>query len=419
MPSIINGLFAGRAGISSHGIAIATVGDNISNSSTVGYKTTRAEFEDLLAGGQTIGKVVGSGSNIKRITTIQEQGTFEFTGRPLDLSIDGDGFFVVRDENSLNQFYTRAGNFRVNDEGNIVTQSDQVVLGFPPSGSGSLQALNINTITQGQIQTNTVTLSGNLDSTSAVQASPGGTDFDAIQGAAAFSTTTSVFDPQGAKHEIRYYFFKTAANAWSVEAYVDAGEVGGTAGNAQLVDTFALTFNADGSRATAAPTPPAGDLTMSLAWANGSTPPNQAIAVNLPSFTQFATQSAIDAITGDGNGVGAVSSVSVNSNGDVFAILDNGQTATLGVVALATFANSEGMSRVGGSRFEETIESGPPIIGVPGRSSGSIEGGNLELSTTDLANEFVKLITLQRGFQASSRIISQIDQLLNEIIQLA
>ena len=168
MPSIINGLFAGRAGISSHGIAIATVGDNIANASTVAYKTSRTEFEDVIAGGQTVGKVVGSGSGVSRITQVMAQGTFEFTGRPLDLGIDGDSFFVVEAQDTGQRFYTRAGNFRVNEEGQVVTQRGDIVLGFSPTGSGNLQEINVNTFTQPNISTNDITIAGQLDSTSAI-----------------------------------------------------------------------------------------------------------------------------------------------------------------------------------------------------------------------------------------------------------
>lgn len=133
MPSIVNGLFSGRSGISSHGIAIAVIGDNISNASTLGYKTSRAEFADLIAGGQTSGKVVGSGSQVSSISTIFEQGTSEFTGRPLDLTVDGNGFFVLAD--GLQRFYTRAGNFKLDEEGNIVNQNGLNVLGFPATGA--------------------------------------------------------------------------------------------------------------------------------------------------------------------------------------------------------------------------------------------------------------------------------------------
>ena len=136
MPSIINGLFAGRSGISSHGSAIAVVGDNISNASTIGYKAARAEFEDLIAGGQASGRVIGAGSSVSSINSIFQQGTLEFTSRPLDLAIDGNGFFAVADGSQ--RFYTRAGNFKIDSSGYIVNQNGLAVLGFPAGGSGAL-----------------------------------------------------------------------------------------------------------------------------------------------------------------------------------------------------------------------------------------------------------------------------------------
>ena len=133
MPSIINGLFAGRSGIASHGTAISVVGDNISNSSTIGFKAARAEFEDLIAGGQTAGRVVGSGSSVSAVSPIFEQGTLELTSRPLDLAIDGNGYFALA--NGAERFYTRAGNFKIDSAGFVVNPNGLAVLGFPAGGT--------------------------------------------------------------------------------------------------------------------------------------------------------------------------------------------------------------------------------------------------------------------------------------------
>lgn len=429
MASIINGLFAGRAGITSHGLAIATVGDNIANGNTIGYKAARTEFEDVMAGGQTPGRVVGSGSSASRITSIMEQGTFEFTGRPLDLGIDGDSFFVIQDGDTGQRYYTRAGNFRVNDEGQIVTQRDEILLGYSPDGSGTLQEINVNTFSQPNVDTNLVDVGGNLDSTSAIVASPeaaapgnnSSATYQELSTDAQFQTSVTVFDPLGAKHDIRLFYYHTGVNQWEVGAYVDQPDVSaaGTAGEPFYLGSFNLAFNSDGSRATPPPALGTGDFNFAFNWANGSTPPAHDVELNLDPYTQFATSSSVDSIVADGSGVGAISNISVSKDGVVFAVLDNGTSTELGTVALVRFANPEGLQRLGQNRLLESIDSGTPVLGTPGGNFGSIEGGNLELSTTDIANEFVKLITLQRGFQASSRIIGQIDNLLNEIIQLA
>lgn len=440
MPSIINGLFSGRSGIASHGTAISVIGDNISNSSTVGFKTARAEFQDLIAGGQTSGKVVGSGSSTSAVSTIMDQGTLEFTGRTLDLAIDGNGFFAVVSGNS--RYYTRAGNFKIDQSGFVVNQNGLQVLGFPAAGSGALEPINVNTISQGSIATNAVTISGNVDASSdqilvadipvttmAGAAAGSLTTYAELNDAAEFSTVVEVFDSLGASHTVSFFFFHTGVNEYTVRGYVNSEEVdpagaatglprqititGGNAINGSIV----MTFDGDGSRNN----PPAAgsyDLSADIAWNNGSLA--STIGVSLDPYTQYSSVSNVSSITQDGQGVGTVGSLNIEKNGDIFAILTNGQTAVIGKIGLVNFSNPEGLIRVGNQLMQQSPVSGEPIAGVPGSGVfGKLQSGSIELSTVDIANEFVKLITLQRGFQANSRIINTINGLLNEIIQLA
>lgn len=440
MPSIVNGLFSGRSGIASHGTAIAVVGDNISNGNTVGFKTARAEFQDLIAGGQTSGKIVGSGSSTSAVSTIMDQGTLEFTGRTLDLAIDGNGFFAVASGNS--RYYTRAGNFKIDASGYIVNQNGLQVLGFPANGTGALEAINVNTISQGSIATNTVTISGNVDAsadtvlaadipvTSMAGAAPASaTTYADLNDAAEFSTVVEVFDSLGASHTVSFFFFHTDVNEYTVRAYVNSDEVdpsgtatglprqitlaGGNATNGSII----LSFDGDGSRNNA-PAAGANDLQASIAWNNGSVA--SSIGISMKPYTQYSSVSNVSAITQDGQGVGTVGSLNIEKNGDIFAILTNGQTAIIGTIGLVNFSNGEGLIRVGNQLLQQSPVSGEPIAGVPGSGVfGKLQSGSIELSTVDIANEFVKLITLQRGFQANSRIINTINSLLNEIIQLA
>ena len=140
MPSIIDGLFAGRSGIQSHGTGISVLADNISNSNTTGFKQSRADFADLVAGNLSGGSsvVAGSGSAVTAVTPILTQGTFEFTGRGLDVAIDGNGYFTVADAATGQKFYTRAGNFKIDTNGNVLDQNGYQVQGFPSTGAGGL-----------------------------------------------------------------------------------------------------------------------------------------------------------------------------------------------------------------------------------------------------------------------------------------
>lgn len=429
--SIINGLFAGRSGISSHGAAIAVVGDNISNSSTVGYKASRAEFEDLIAGGGGAGRTIGSGASLAAVTTPFTQGTLEFTNRSLDLAIDGNGMFAVQDGEQ--RFYTRAGNFQVNAGGDIVDQNGYSVLGYSATGTGALETLNVNSVSSSSAATTTVSIAANLDARSAevalangLQFQAGGAyaspvPFDTLGTDAAFQTTVDVVDSLGASHQLSLYFFKNDNpldnREWGVGIYAEGSEItGGTAGEAELLGYGLFSFPSNGSLGAA---PTLNQLVTDIQWTNGSDQ-TQDIDFSLDPLTQFASASQVSAVTQDGRGVGAVTGVSIDTDGTVSATLDNGDFAILGTVGLVNFANPEGLQRVGGNLYVQSNASGEPIAGAPGAGTfGDIQSGSLELSTTDIATEFVKLITLQRGFQASSRIITTINQLLNEVIQLA
>lgn len=417
MPSIVDGLFAGRAGIASHGNAISVLSDNISNSNTTGFKQSRADFSDLLAGnlsgaGATI---AGSGSRVIGITPILTQGSFEFTGRGLDTGIDGKGFFLAEDSLGTGQrFYSRAGNFRLDTDGFLLNQNSYRVLGFPSSGAGGLDYLNINDRTQASVGSTTATIGGNLDASDDIAAEPAaGSTYAQINSAAQFSTFVNIFDTLGASHTVSVYFFHTAANAWTASAYVEGAEVtGGTAGLPTKLNGLSLVFGSDGQLTV----PTANSETITPAWVNGSDP-TVPVVVSFSPITQYAAASAIDNIAQNGTGSGNVVGFSIEKDGKLIAQLDNGQTSNVGTVALANFANSEGLRRAGGSLFQETVESGVAVVGTPGTGTyGNLESGALELSNADIATDFIKLISLQRGFQGSSRIIQSINQLLTDLV---
>ncbi|MCB0310527.1 MAG: flagellar hook protein FlgE [Bdellovibrionales bacterium] len=432
MPSIVNGLFSGRSGISSHGAAIAVVGDNIANSSTIGFKASRAEFEDLIAGGQTSGKVIGSGSSNSAVSTIFEQGTLEFTSRPLDLAIDGNGFFVVRDGNGQD-YYTRAGNFKINQAGVIVDQNEFSVLGFPEGGSGALEEIDINDVSQSTVATTAVTITGNVDAGAPEflgtipAAAAAGTvpssetvTYSDLNDAAEFSTVLEVFDSLGASHTVTFFFFHTDAGEYTVRGYVNSEDVDGSgtsSGYPRQIATTTITFGSDGDRTDAPVIDPDFD-DINVPWNNGSSTTTD-LDVTFD-FTSFASSSNVQSLTQNGQGIGAVTSISIEENGNIFALLSNGQSAVIGTIGMINFSNPEGLTRIGNNLLQQSANSGEPIVGTPlSGTFGGIQSGSIELSTVDIANEFVKIITLQRGFQANSRIITTINQLLNEIISLA
>lgn len=433
MASIIDGLFSGRAGIQSHGIAIAVIADNIANQNTVGFKSGRADFTDLLAGslGGGGGAVSpGSGSAVKSVTRILNQGTFEFTGRDLDIGIDGNGFLLVRDGTG-SVFYTRAGNLSVDAEGNLRDQNNFFVLGYSATGSGELDALNVSERVAGDIATTNIDLGGNLRADGGATISPNaalppgdaGASYAQLNDASSFAYSVTAYDSLGGKHNLRAYFFNTdpGNREWSVEIYADGGDINNApdpaipAGTPVLLDRLPLLFQGNGQLV---PGPPTAVTPADITWANGSDA--GVITFDFSRFTQFASPSSIESSSQNGTGSGSVVGYSIEKDGSLRAQLDNGQSALVGTIGLATFANNEGLKRVGNSLYTQTAASGEPIVGTPSVGTfGLLESGALELSTSDLAGDFIKLISLQRGFQGSSRIVSSISDLLNEVVNLA
>jgi flagellar hook protein FlgE len=450
VPSISDGLFAGRAGIQSHGTAISVLADNIANQNTVGFKQSRADFVDLLAG--TIGGgsgagSTGSGSAVVSITPNLIQGSFESTGRGLDAGVDGNGMFIVNDPNTGQRFYTRAGNFQVDPEGNLLDQNGFGVQGFPANGGGGLEALNVNVQATGDVDTSAITITGNLDPGQPDDVSPqvatpiagfvtvpnpaggievAGQTFATLSDQADFQTSVDVFDSLGASHTVTTFFYHSTLgdasvpqnSVWTVQSVVDGAEInGGTAGVPFQIGSAQIEFGSNGLR-TNPPIAPAFDMQANPAWSSGAAAGD--IGFNFNPFTQFASPSNIGSISQNGTGSGSVVGFSIGDDGTLSAQLDNGEVATIGTIALAIFANTEGLARLGNSLFAETSNSGEAVIGQPDTGTfGRLESGALELSNSDIASDFIKLISLQRGFQGSSRVITNIDDLLNEIINLA
>jgi flagellar hook protein FlgE len=464
VPSIANGLFAGRAGIAAHGTAIGVLGDNIANANSTGFKASRADFSDLLAGnlgGGSGGITVGSGAQVKSVKPVFTQGTLEFTGRGLDNAIDGAGFFVVEDTGG-GRSYTRAGNFQLSKTGELLDQNGFNVMGFPATKQG-IQPLSVQNITQSEIKSTAVKITGNLDAgangqlfTSFWDASTGSvlttntgtpagvttipafTTFSTLNNSADFQVPVNVFDSLGGSHPVNLFFFRDrnfaptatpdVATRWMVRAYVDGAELrnGTPSAPVQLGGDGFMTFDSDGTRVT----PIAGASVITNAqlpievtpnrfrWANGA--PSDEIDFNLEPFTSFNNKSLVNSLSQDGKGAGNVVSFSIQADGSLFAQLDNGTTTSIGRLAMANFANPEALDRRGNALYVQSSTSGDPVIGRPQSGQfGAIQAGALELSTTDIASDFIKLISLQRGFQGSSRIITSINELLNDVINLA
>jgi len=420
--ALTGALFAGVSGINANGNAMNIIGDNIANVNTIGFKSSRAVFFDLLSA-DVGGTKVGLGSRLADAQRPFVQGGVETTNSPTDMAIQGRGLFVLRDTAGAS-FYSRAGQFVLDDQGNLVNPAGLRVQGFGLDSAGNINTgLNdivINQTVVAPVPTSTITSTVNLDATATtpIPTFPVGVPPSGLPAAwfagANFSTVLTVFDSLGQGHDLTYLFRKTAANTWDYRVVANAAEVGGTAGNLQQVGSGTLVFNANGSLNTGTP------ANITAAWANGASA--QTITAANQIFlgtTQYAQASSVSVLNQNGSTSGVLRGINIGTDGTITGQFTTGGTQPLFRVALADFPSPEGLTHLGNSLFVESQQSGQVLIGAPDNGSfGTVLSGSLELSTVDLATEFVKMVTTQRAFQASSRTITVTDTLLEEVSNL-
>ncbi len=428
--SIVRSMQTGASGIRAHGEALAVTGDNIANVNTVGFKRSRSVFEDELGrsvvGGSAIPQA-GSGARLGHIQQMWSQGALLVTGAPTDLALSGDGFFVVRGNvNGVDgNFFTRAGQFRADANGQLINPNGLNLQGYQADETGRLAStvsdLRVATGTVPAVATATISMDANLDATAVA---PAAWDPTNPAGTSNFATTATVYDSLGAPHEATVYFRKSAANSWEWHAMVDGGELtGGTAGVPTEGASGTVTFDTSGALDT--------ETTTASSWNFLDAAAAQTIAFDfgesittdggtgLEGLTQFASSSAVTALTQDGYAAGSVAGVAIESDGTVTGVFTNGQRRTLGQIVVADFASVDGLQRAGEGLYASSVESGEPLVGTAGTGGrGSISAGSLEGSNVDLGSEFVDMIAYQRAFQANSRVITTADEMYSELVNL-
>jgi flagellar hook protein FlgE len=422
-------MFSAANGLQAHSDAMNTVSDNIANISTTGYKQNQARFGDILSStvaDAAAGKAQGQGATITGIQTNFTQGTMQPTGRSTDLALQGNGFFVVKGAyaGTDGQFFTRDGGFHMDANGALVNSHGLIVQGYMADKQGVAQS-QISDMQVGGVAlvppkaTSTGIIRANLDSQAPV------IPFDLTQPASTstFGTSLTVFDSRGAPYDCDLYFCNVGGNSYSWHAVVDGGtQTGGTAGTNFEAGTGTLTFDTDGFLVS----PSTDTATFNFVGAD----PAQAIAFTFgdatadggtgrDGITSYQGTSNITFLEQNGYAEGALLGVSVDDSGGVFGSFTNGLQRFLGTVGVANFVNPEGLGRVGGSLFIVNGESGLPAIGPPGVGGrGNIVAGALEQSNVNLSQEFVNLLTYQRGFEANTRSIKASDQMLQELVNL-
>jgi flagellar hook protein FlgE len=336
------------------------------------------------------------------------------TGRELDVAISGGGFFMVGDA-AAPQF-TRSGNLEINAAGNLTTSFGKEILGYSGVDLATLGPINMFDVNTVGTPTTQIQIYGNLDGAARTAQPPANPQtFRELNQSLSFISSQSLYDSQGARHEIVIAMFRTAPNTWQVKAYTDGAEVGGTAGVPTLLGESTMTFNGNGFIGDAER--PGSQLQMTANWSNGAAASN--VTVDMSNFTQFAGSSLINNITQDGRGAGNISGYEFEPDGTIFARLDTGERSQVGTLPLALFKSSDGLERTGTSTYSQSEASGELEIGRAGVGlRGTIEGRTLERSTVDIAKQFVDLVIYQRGYQANSQVLSAANELLQGTIQL-
>lgn len=410
-------LFTGISGLKANSEAMSVTGNNISNSSTIGFKSSSTLFSDVLSANMSSASgtsQVGRGVQISTVSTAFSQGSFSSTNSETDLAIEGDGFFMVSNDSSDEVYYTRNGSFDFDSDGYLVNAEGYRVQGklYVDGELSGGDATDIQVDFGTQIpakQTGSITLTTNLNSGSETLSAFDLADPD---NSSNYSTSTQVYDSLGNTHLVTTYFTKTADQTWEWHTVVDSSEVTTTATtDITEIGSGTLTFDTDGTLMTGGTA-----TTGSIAWNNGADT-SQTFDMSFDT-TQFSSSSIVISQSQDGYAPGEVVNVAIDSDGTVQASYSNGETIDVALLTLATFTNPDGLSKEGGSLYAETRSSGEPSIGTSGASQGYIYTSSLELSNVDLSEEFVSLITIQNAYSASSKVITTTDEMLQELISL-
>lgn len=423
--TISNSLYIGISGLLAHGDAIGIVGENIANTSTIGFKRARAVFSDLL-GGEVGTQRLGGGVRLGGSQTMWDQGTIAQTGNGLDVAINGGGMFVVKGNHAgrAGQFYTRDGRFQLDNQGFVVDARGLKLQGFGIDSQGNTATtigdLPLGARQSAPVPTTTAKMTLNLDANATATAA-----FDPANPntTSNYATSATVYDSLGKAHRVEVYFRASGGGNWEWHAMADGGELaGGTPGQLTEIATGSLTFDTAGKLATQT-------ITSSSASFIGATP-NQGVSFDfgddlasggtgLAGTTQFSGASAVASIEMNGHGFGNLTDIKIAEDGTIQGVFDNGDRIDLARIALADFASLEGLERAGDGLVSDTAASGPPLIDQAQTGArGSLVSGALESSNVDLGTELVTLIAYQRAFQANAKTVTTADEMMAEVANL-
>ena len=388
---------------------LTVTANNIANTATTGFKNSRAEFAELFSVSPqgVSSNAIGNGVRVSNVAQQFTQGNIDFTDNNLDLALNGQGFFILNDGGAL--AYTRAGAFQVDSQGFVVNARQQRLQAYPPTtngqfNTGALSDIQLVTSESAPAATTAVDVTLNLPANATP---PTVAVFDpANVNSYNNATSLTTYDSLGAAHTATLYFTKTTnANEWMTQLYVDGNAVG-TQTRLQYDSTGALTDPPNGTITFPGYTPATGAAQMDMTFDFGTT-------------TQYGGAFNVNAITQDGYTTGRLIGIDIDSTGVVQARFTNGRSTALGQVALANFANPQGLQQLGDTNWAETFGSGQALRGQAGNSGfGLVQSGALEASNVDITEQLVNMITAQRNFQANAQMISTADAITQTIINI-
>lgn len=408
-------MYIGTSGLLAHSDALGVVGDNIANTSTIGYKRDRAEFSDML-GGQMggFGTQLGGGVKIGEVQTLFDQGSIQQTGNPLDMALQGNGFFVVHGTHNgvTGDSYTRDGQFQLDTGGFVVDRNGMRLQGFPIDGAGArggaIGDLQLGARQNPPVASTSSAMQLHLDDTAPVN----GAAFDPNDpvNTSNFQTSETIYDSLGNAHHVDVYMRNDGAGKWEAHAVVDGGDLqGGTKGTPTEIGTGTLQFDANGQI-----TSQSGSIAATFAGAAPS-----AVSMDFTGTMQTAGASSVTSTNVDGRTGGTLTDIKVSSDGKITGVFDNGQEQVLAQVGVATFTNETGLQRQGDGLFGATIASGQGTVDVAGQGGrAGVMQGALESSNVDLSTELVTMISYQRAFEANSKIVTTADEMMQEVSNL-
>ncbi len=441
---------SGVSGLQSFSTSMGVIGNNLANTNTAGFKASRSLFSDLIpdaVSGSGGVSQVGRGSNLAVVDDIFTQGSIESTASNLDLAIEGEGFFMVRNPDSQANNFTRAGAFRLDQEGYMINPEGYVLQGYERLPGGQFADLtsdiriNTRSSVPGEASTQ-VDLTTNLDANSRIIPDPDNPDeviefsTDDPVGTSNFATTSEIYDSLGQTHLVTTYFRKTGQNEWAYHQTVQGADLEGDFDEGEIVEVGrgALEFDSSGILSQIESMDGDGNVIETMTdeardWPTITTIPEGELEWNNGSdvetsldyrlnITQFSTESRVVTQQSDGFSSGYLTDVTVDEEGTITGTYSNGETRELSRLALGKFSNNNGLEKIGNNLYSATRASGPADIGTPGAGFGRIFSNSLEQSTVDIAEEFTKMITTQRSFQANSKTITSTDEMLQEVINM-